>query len=155
MLKIDLGSGRATLPGYKTVDKEPMVGADFTADILELPFKDGEVDEVRAHHILEHLPADKSVAVMREIFRVLKPAGIADIEVPRFPHPASVQDPTHISFWNREKLGYFIKGDRFGEAFAKRHPSPLFELVEEWKKGPEQGPPETVWAVGVKFRKPL
>lgn len=48
-------------------------------DIYELPFKDGELDGlmmIRVTHHLEHL--DKAVA---ELYRVLKPGGVAVIEV--------------------------------------------------------------------------
>jgi len=156
-MKLDIGSGRAKLAGYVTVDNDMSVGADRYTDIenngyqLVTEFK-GEVDEIRAHHILEHFKPENKVRVMALFYELLKPGGILDIEVPLFPHPASVQDPTHISFWCAESFKYFIKGDPFGEAFAKRYsqyPVPLFEKIEEWYKGDNK----PYWAYGIKLRK--
>lgn len=132
-MKIDLGSGTSKKESYLTIDKNPDIKADIIADVEErLPFKDCEVDEIRASHILEHLRPENKVKVMVEFERVLKVGGILDIAVPKFPSPASIQDPTHLSFWNRESFWYFTKGNKFGEGFVKRCPeSPLFEFVED------------------------
>lgn len=168
MIKIDVGSGRAKLDGYITVDKDPSVGADITADVMDwllvkeklkeliefehLDDGNNEIVEVRAHHFLEHIPAERKVEVMNSLWNLLGPGGILDIEVPLFPNPASVQDPTHLSFWTKESFWYFIKGNKFGEAFAKRYSEvevPLMEFVEDWKRGDEKQP----WAYGIKLRK--
>lgn len=64
---------------YLSVDLEPglaMRRMDLTA--LELP--EADRDLVIAYHVLEHIPDDS--AAMREIARVLRPAGTALIEVP-------------------------------------------------------------------------
>jgi SAM-dependent methyltransferase len=49
-------------------------------DATCLPFSDGSFDKVIAAEVLEHLPADQ--AAMNEIFRVLRPGGIAAVTVP-------------------------------------------------------------------------
>jgi len=141
-IKLDIGSGRKSFEDYITLDKEPKVGADICMDIendyidnikhLKLATVFGDVDEIRAHHILEHFKPENKVLVMQRFYDLLKFGGILDIEVPKFPHPASVQDPTHISFWCKESFWYFIKGNKFGEAFVQRCPgSPLFEFIDE------------------------
>ena len=182
-IKLEIGSGRAKLEGYITIDKDPLVGADICLDIEktsepEIALKIQEflkgkdpmgwenkgVDEIRAHHILEHLKPENKVKMMALFNYLLEVGGILDIEVPLFPHPASVQDPTHISFWCAESFKYFIKGDPFGEAFAKRHseyPVPLFEKVEDYyivsgkgKMGYPAGEAlKDVWAYGIKLKK--
>ena len=43
-------------------------------------FPDGEYDGVHLNHVLEHIP--DPVALMRDVARVLKPGGIACIEIP-------------------------------------------------------------------------
>lgn len=152
-MKLDMGSGRAKLAGYITVDAEPKVGADILFTLGETPPRHiveryGLAEEIRAHHILEHVPPEAKVTVMRHLYDMLEPGGILDIEVPRFPHAAAVQDPTHVSFWCRESFWYFTKGNRFGEAFMKRTMgSVLFEFVEESN--------ESNWKYGVILRKPL
>lgn len=184
MIKLDIGSGVPKKAGYITIDNDESVGSDILLDILEASymdvlfevkkFVDGdaegwnnlEIDEIRCHHLLEHLDPTKKVKIMRTLYDSLKPGGILDIEVPLFPHPASVQDPTHISFWSKESFWYFIKGNNFGEAFAKRHSKPnvpLFDFVgERWRvngigyvdENPTAFDKERVWAYGIKLRKP-
>lgn len=163
MKKLDIGSGRPKLDGYITLDKDFSVHADIECDFEEFDISESEkydhtllprngFDEIRAHHILEHFKPENKVKVLSLCWDLLKDGGILDIEVPLFPHPASVQDPTHISFWTAESFKYFIKGDPFGEAFAKRYseyPVPLFEKVEEWYKGDEK----PYWAYGIKLKK--
>lgn len=167
-IKLDIGSGRSKFQGYFTIDKDPSVKADFDFDIENSDFffwneyfsnsagnkrfSVGEIDEIRAHHILEHLRSENKVKVMAVFYRLLKSEGILDIEVPLFPHPASVQDPTHLSFWTRESFWYFIKGNKFGEAFAKRYseyPVPLFEFVSDETRGDEKNP----WAYRIILKK--
>lgn len=152
--KLDIGSGRSKFEDYITLDSDPSVKADICIDFENL--KDvndiGQFSEIRAHHILEHFKTENKVKVMSLCWDLLEIGGILDIEVPLFPHPASVQDPTHLSFWTAESFKYFIKEDPFGEAFKKRYsqyPVPLFEKVEEWYRGDNK----PYWAYGIKLKK--
>lgn len=43
---------------------------------------DASFDEVRLHHVLEHLSLEANKAALTAVYRVLKPGGWADIEVP-------------------------------------------------------------------------
>jgi predicted SAM-dependent methyltransferase len=47
-----------------------------------LPFQDASADFCYCSHFLEHLYADRAVQLMREVLRVLKPAGVFRIGVP-------------------------------------------------------------------------
>lgn len=49
-----------------------------------LPFADGRFETVHAIHVLEHLPRDLHLPMLREIARVLAPSGAAFVEVPDF-----------------------------------------------------------------------
>lgn len=164
MIKLDIGSGRAHFEDYITVDAEPAVGADIvyklgenqTGNLLlavhQLAGGNGLADVVRAHHILEHTDPLKKVETMIELVSMLKPGGLLDIEVPIFPHPASIQDPTHISFWNKQSFWYFTIGNKFGDAFVKRYPTaPRLEFIREYTRGDEKNP----WAYGIILKKPL
>lgn len=146
LLKLDIGSGVSRRDGYITVDKDQSVNPEYIEDALDLSWQDGCVDEIRAFHILEHIRTEDKINVMKEFHRVLKPGGILEIEVPQFPHPASIQDPTHISFWCKESFWYFIIGNKFGENFWARHDGikTLFEFIEEEDKG---------WAYYIKLKK--
>lgn len=52
----------------------------ISGDALDMPFEDGSFDRVIAAEIFEHLPHD--TAGMAELYRVLRPGGIAVVTVP-------------------------------------------------------------------------
>lgn len=54
--------------------------ADVKADICALPFTDNSYDFILCNHVLEHIPDD--VQAMRELYRVLKPGGVAILQIP-------------------------------------------------------------------------
>jgi SAM-dependent methyltransferase len=63
-------------PGfYKGIDQHIQY-----ADATRLNFKNEKFDMVIANHIMEHIPDD--IKAMKEICRVLKPGGIAFLQVP-------------------------------------------------------------------------
>lgn len=65
---------------------------DLFADLTRLPVSDGSIDFLVALHVLEHVPDD--ARAMREIARVLGPAGLALVQVPwRRTMPATIEDP--------------------------------------------------------------
>jgi len=80
-LKLDIGCGEEKLLGYQSVDL--YLPADYADDICSLKsFPDNVADEVRTFHVLEHLPDQKLVLAMDNVFRILKPGGVWVIEVP-------------------------------------------------------------------------
>lgn len=69
--------------GIWSADLEIIVQPDFVADIATMPIFRAEMfDEVRAHHILEHLSRARAVLALDELHRILKPDGVLDVEVP-------------------------------------------------------------------------
>lgn len=69
--------------GVWSRDLETFVKPDFVTDIaamIEVPAE--TFDEVRAHHVLEHLKSDRVEVAIEEVRRVLKPGGVFDVEVP-------------------------------------------------------------------------
>lgn len=72
------------------------------------PMMESIVDEVRASHVLEHIPAgEPRIRVFDEAWRVLKPGGLFVVDVPRFPNDAAVSDPTHVSYFVPDSFVYF------------------------------------------------
>lgn len=62
---------------------EAFVQPDFVMDIAHMPeFRDDMFDEVICHHVLEHLAPGQTILALREFFRILKPLGTFDVEVP-------------------------------------------------------------------------
>ena len=55
--------------------------ADVKADICNLPFQDNEYDIILCNHVLEHISDDTKA--MRELYRVLKPDGMAILQIPQ------------------------------------------------------------------------
>jgi SAM-dependent methyltransferase len=107
---IDLGCGKRKAPGYVGIDKVDLPGVDIVCDVATdgIPFPDSSVDIVRAHDVLEHLP--NPLSVMNEIYRVLKPYGLADLRVPSTDGRGAFQDPTHVSYWNQNSFDYYVMG---------------------------------------------
>ena len=64
---------------YTTTDLNSPL-ADVKADICNLPFADESFDWILCNHVLEHIPDDTKA--MQELFRVLKPGGIAILQIP-------------------------------------------------------------------------
>jgi SAM-dependent methyltransferase len=78
---VDLGAGgRLIGPGVLCVDFIPFPHTGLVADVQRLPFRDGSVDLVFATGLLEHV--DDGNALLGEIARILRPGGIAHIELP-------------------------------------------------------------------------
>lgn len=55
--------------------------ADVKADICNLPFQDNQYDIILCNHVLEHIPDDTKA--MQELYRVLKPGGMAILQIPQ------------------------------------------------------------------------
>ena len=55
--------------------------ADVKADICNLPFEDNYYDIIFCNHVLEHIPNDTKA--MQELYRVLKPGGMAILQIPQ------------------------------------------------------------------------
>ena len=65
---------------YTTTDLESPL-ADVKADICNLPFKNDAYDVILCNHVLEHIPDDTKA--MQELYRVLKPGGMAILQIPQ------------------------------------------------------------------------
>ena len=55
--------------------------ADVKADICDLPFENNTYDVIFCNHVLEHIPDDTKA--MQELYRVLKPGGMAILQIPQ------------------------------------------------------------------------
>lgn len=85
---LDVGCGhrpfRGLLPPgarYIGMDYNADVEPDVVGSVLALPFRDDAVDSVMCNEVLEHVPEPS--AALDEVWRVLRPGGVAYITVPQ------------------------------------------------------------------------
>ena len=77
---------------YTTADLDSPL-ADIKLDVQNMQLEDNTFDVVFCNHVLEHVPDD--LKAMKEIYRVLKPGGMAIMQVPLNPSMAKThEDPT-------------------------------------------------------------
>jgi SAM-dependent methyltransferase len=106
-VRIDLGCGPGKKPGCIGVDRRDSPGVDIVADLEEgLPFlPDGCADSVACRSVMEHLCNFEQL--VREIVRVLKPAGTASVYVPHFSNPYYYSDYSHKRQFGLYTFCYF------------------------------------------------
>lgn len=131
-LSLNLGCSDRLEPGFVNVDiQQP---CDLEVDLTKRwPWEDSAVDYIRAHDIIEHLP-DK-VFTMNEAYRVLKPGARFEIVVPTTDGRGAYQDPTHVSFWNRNSFFYFEHQNPHLTRFRKGNGvNCAFQVVDEYER---------------------
>lgn len=84
MTKLNLGCGSRRLKGFINVDLENWSRrCDLVADARDLStFEDNSVDHIFNHALLEHIPPWDTLRALKTWFRVLKPGGTIQVEVP-------------------------------------------------------------------------
>ena len=106
-LKLNLGAGERTQPGFYNVDLVPLQGVDVVAD-LNLPLAlipDNCVTEIRSRHTLEHVR--ELLPLLAEIHRICVPDARIEITTPHFSNPLGYSDPTHLRFFGLYTFHYF------------------------------------------------
>lgn len=110
-MKLNLGCGTNKVDGYVNVDRAH--GPDVVHDLESFPWPwpDSSVEEVRAHHVLEHLGAtpEKFIGVMKEMHRVCRAGAKVEIVVPHPRHDDFLNDPTHVRPITLNVLALFSK----------------------------------------------
>lgn len=82
-LRLNVGSGSLAADGYLNVDLREIVGVDVVAEVGDLPFDDGSVEEVRSAHVLEHFPEEElRRRVLPHWVAKLRPGGTLRAVVP-------------------------------------------------------------------------
>jgi len=139
-LRLNLGCGYSKIEGYVNIDNRPEVSPDLVCDVISgLPYEDNSVDEIRAFDFLEHIPIGKTIGVITEIWRVLNPGGRFESFTPSTDGRGAFQDPTHVSFWNKNSWLYYsdkayrdlygIKADFEIETLQDTNPDPAWKII--------------------------
>lgn len=83
-LNLHLGCGSIHLNGYVNIDIEKWCNAvDVVADACDLSrYETGTVTHIYAHALLEHIAPWDTMRALKEWYRVLKPDGTIQVEVP-------------------------------------------------------------------------
>ena len=81
--KLVIGSGQNPLPGWLNSDLFPASRSVIFLDAKEpFPFRDNSFDYIHCEHMIEHIDFAEGKAMLRECFRVLKPAGTLRVSTP-------------------------------------------------------------------------
>jgi SAM-dependent methyltransferase len=117
--------------GYLTADIESPL-AKVKMDIHNIPFADQTFDVVLCNHVLEHVQDDRTAT--REIFRVLKPGGLAILQVPFFfPLPEQTEEDATITD-PREREKRYGQADhvrKYGKDYAERLRASGLKVTED------------------------
>jgi SAM-dependent methyltransferase len=149
---LDLGCGQQPRNPFQM---DEVMGIDLTANasgsirtadlaIEPIPFPDNWFDAVTAFDFIEHVPRViyapgrrfPFVALMNEIYRVLKPGGLFLSHTPAFPHAVAFQDPTHVNIITEETFPRYF-GENQHHRYATMYGfTGYFRLVkQQWDQG--------------------
>lgn len=130
MSKLNLGCGDSRYEGFLNLDISDEFSPDIICDLKKgLPFKDDSIDEIRASHVIEHLP--DTIFIMNEIWRVCKNNAIVNIEVPHQASMMAFADPTHKRVFNEESFKYFCSNSEHYWIHKSYGIKCNFELVKQ------------------------
>jgi ubiquinone/menaquinone biosynthesis C-methylase UbiE len=123
ILEVGCSSGFLLRDMRAQVPEAMLIGSDFIAgplealhrampdlpllqfDLVQCPLPDQSIDAVVALNVLEHI--EDHEGALRQIFRILRPGGVAVIEVPAGPHLFDVYDKL-LMHWRRYRLGELV-----------------------------------------------
>lgn len=106
---LHLGCGYGRIEGWVNADLNPTPTTDMVFDLMKpWPIEDGQVREIYASHVLEHLPDFRHF--FREAWRVLEPNGGIVLRVPYGGHRLAWIDPTHVKAWYAESFCFLQPG---------------------------------------------
>lgn len=104
---------------YTTADLDSPL-ADINLDVQNMPLPDDSYDVVLCNHVLEHVPDDHKA--LTELHRVLKPGGMAIMQVPLNPsYEKTIEDPTITDPKERHRLfGQYDHVRMYGQDYQQR-----------------------------------
>lgn len=153
-MRLELGAGDRPTPGYVHQDIRELDDIEIVCDACDVHLHVGPsaCDEIRATHMLEHLPYAETVGVLEQWRFALKPGGELYLEVPNLAWQASAYVSGEIS---DEELVHYVYGEQDHEhnfhmagftpgLLGKRLLQAGYVQVETGVVGPGLG--QVVWA---------
>jgi predicted SAM-dependent methyltransferase len=80
--KLQIGAGTNNLPGWLNTDIEPGEGQAFLDAMKPFPLPDNSLHYAYAEQVIEHLPFEGGMVMLRESHRVLAPGGKLRLATP-------------------------------------------------------------------------
>jgi len=80
--KLQLGAGGIDPKGWLNTDIEPTSNEVYLDATKRYPFPDGSFQYVFSEHLIEHVPWEAGVAMLKESYRVLAPGGKVRVVTP-------------------------------------------------------------------------
>lgn len=80
--KLQIGAGPNNLPGWLNTDIEPREGQAFLDATKPFPIPDNSLNYIYAEQVIEHLPFEGGMVMLRESHRVLAPGGKLRVATP-------------------------------------------------------------------------
>jgi SAM-dependent methyltransferase len=81
--KLQLGAGSNNAPGWLNSDINPSDSKAIYLDVTaEYPFSDGTFHYIFSEHVIEHIPWEGGLKMLKESYRVLAPGGKVRIVTP-------------------------------------------------------------------------
>ena len=126
-MKINLGAGNLIQEGYLNHDLVPhRKEIDYVFDLNKFPYPllDNSCEEVKMWDVLEHL--DDVIAVMNELWRVIKPDGKLDLKLCGWKNESYWIDVTHKRAFHQKSMDYFDPDTEIGKEYS-------YYTTKKWK----------------------
>ena len=95
--RLQIGAGPNELEGWLNADFNPRSPASIYLDATQpFPLPSNSFDLIFSEHMIEHVPFDQGLRMLRECYRVLKPGGTIRLATPNMDRIAALAttDPT-------------------------------------------------------------
>jgi len=115
LVGVELSEQLAAIARRHLPDEIAIVNADVRDHLAQMP--DQSVDLILFHHVLEHIPREHTIPLLREFYRVLRPGGYLDLRVPNasylLPGPHLFGDFTHVVHFNERSIPQVLEAAGF------------------------------------------